>query len=190
MNKRKIIIVTDGDQIARQALEKAAEQLGVRCISLSVGNPSPFGGPELVDLVKQAAYDPVIVMFDDCGDEKEGIGEQSLKYVATRPDIDVIGAIAVAFNCKKSKGTPVHVAIDRNGQIISSSVDKSGQIVYDQPLRILGDTLEVLNELPIPFVVGIGDLGKMQHQDEVKIGAPVTTKALQLILCKFQHGCQ
>lgn len=188
MDKRKVIIVTDGDQIAKQALEKAAEQLGVRSISLSAGNPSPFGGPEVVDLVKQAAYDPVIVMFDDCGDEKEGIGEQSLKYVATHPEIDVIGAIAVASNCKRSKGTPVHVAVDRNGRIISSPVDKSGHILYDQPLRIFGDTLEVLNEVSVPFVVGIGDLGKMQQQDEVKIGAPVTTKALQLILSRFGGG--
>ncbi|MGA8941804.1 MAG: stage V sporulation protein AE [Thermoactinomyces sp.] len=188
MNKRKVIIVTDGDNIAKQALEKAAEQVGARCISLSAGNPSPLSGEELVDLVKQAAYDPVIVMFDDCGDEKKGIGEQSLKYVATHPEIEVIGAIAVASDSKQSRGTPVHVAIDRNGRIISSPVDKSGHAVYGQPLRIFGDTVEVLNELSVPFVVGLGDLGKMQHQDEVKIGAPITTKALQLILSQFQRS--
>ncbi len=190
MYKRKIMIVTDGDQIAKQALEKAAEQIGVHSISLSAGNPGTFGGPELVELVRKTTNNPVIVMFDDCGDEERGIGEQSLKYVATHPEIDVIGAIAVASNCKKCKGTPVHVAIDQNGQIISAPVDKSGHIIYGQPLRIFGDTLEVLNELSIPFVVGIGDLGKMQHRDEAKIGAPVTTKALQLILSRFQQSCQ
>jgi stage V sporulation protein AE len=121
-------------------------------------------------------------MFDDCGLGSEGVGEQALKYVATHPEIEVLGAIAVASNCKKSKGTPVHAALDRYGRLISNPVDKYGRPKADQPLRIFGDTVEVLNEVSIPFVVGIGDVGKMEHMDDVVIGAPVTTRAIRLIM--------
>ena len=32
MNKRKVILVTDGDTIAKEAVEKAAANIGGRCI--------------------------------------------------------------------------------------------------------------------------------------------------------------
>ena len=46
------------------------------------GNPSIHTGPELVKLIKKAANDPVLVMFDDSGFLGEGAGEIALKYVA------------------------------------------------------------------------------------------------------------
>jgi stage V sporulation protein AE len=187
MEKRQVILVTDGDNVAKASLEVAARRIGGRCISLSAGNPSHLSGPELVELIKQAANDPVLVMFDDCGLAKEGAGEQALKYVASHPDIEVLGAIAVASNCKKSKGTPVHVTINQFGQLASHGVDKFGRTKYHHPLRIFGDTVEVLNEVAIPFVVGIGDIGKMDRKDDVEIGAPVTTKAIQLILDHYDR---
>jgi len=83
MKKRKVILVTDGDQHVQRALEWLAKQLGGRCISQSKGNPSRLTGKQLVDLILQTPYDPVFVMFDDSGIIGEGAGEQALRYVAT-----------------------------------------------------------------------------------------------------------
>jgi stage V sporulation protein AE len=185
MGRRKVILVTDGDQVAKVALENVAHQIGGRCISLSAGNPSHFSGLELVQWIKQAAYDPVLVMFDDCGSDHEGTGEKALKYVATHPEIEVLGAIAVASNCLNSKGTPVHLAIDCHGNLVGRGVDKFGQIEYPGLLRIYGDTVEVLNQIQVPIVIGIGDIGKMGKHDDVSLGVPVTTKAVQLILDQY-----
>jgi stage V sporulation protein AE len=188
MAKRKVILVTDGDQVAKVALEKVACQIGGRCISLSAGNPSLFSGPELVKLIQQAAYDPVLVMFDDCGSQGEGDGEKALKYVATHPEIEVLGAIAVASNCLGSKGTPIHMAIDCYGNLVGHGVDKLGQRQAQALLRIYGDTVEVLNQIPIPIIIGIGDVGKMEKYDDVSLGVPVTTKAVQIILEQYQKN--
>jgi stage V sporulation protein AE len=188
MAKRKVILVTDGDQVAKVALEKVAYQIGGRCISSSAGNPSLFSGPELVKLIQQAAYDPVLVMFDDCGSQREGDGEKALKYVATHPEIEVLGAIAVASNCFGREGTPVHMAIDRYGNLLGHGVDKWGQIQSEASLRIYGDTVEVLNQVAIPIIIGIGDVGKMGKYDDVSVGVPITTKAVQIILEQYQKN--
>jgi stage V sporulation protein AE len=34
----------------------------------------------------------------------------------------------------------------------------------------------------VPVVIGIGDIGKMDGADDVKKGAPLTTKALRTIM--------
>lgn len=180
--KRKIIVVTDGDHVAREALEVVAKKIHGRVISLSAGNPTHLSGPQLVRLIHRAKYDPVIVMFDDCGNAKEGYGERALRYVANHHSIEVIGAIAVASNCLNSRGTPVHMALDFHGNVISHSVDKYGRPQYQEELRIYGDTVEVLNAIQIPIIIGIGDVGKMRRYDYYKVGAPVTTKAIQLLL--------
>ncbi|MBS7530982.1 stage V sporulation protein AE [Hazenella sp. IB182353] len=182
MKKRRVILVTDGDQAAKEALEIVAKQVDARCISLSAGNPSPLSGPELVELIKSAVHDPVLVMFDDCGYSRQGIGEQVLKDVATHAEIDVLGAIAVASNCMRSKGTPIQMAINNQGHIVSHAVDKNGYIMSDVPLRIFGDTVEVLNEIQIPIVIGMGDIGKMREHDDASLGCPITRKAIDLIL--------
>jgi stage V sporulation protein AE len=185
MSKRQVILVTDGDHVARRALEVAAQRLGGRCISRSAGNPTPLTGSELVSLIKQAPYDPVLVMFDDCGNGSEGQGEQALRDVATHPDIEVLGAIAVASNCHHSKGTPVHFALDRYGNLVGHGVDKYGKAKRDQPLRIFGDTVEILNKIPVPIIIGMGDVGKMKEFDDVERGAPITCKAIRLILEQY-----
>ncbi|MBA4495688.1 stage V sporulation protein AE [Paenactinomyces guangxiensis] len=188
MSKRQVILVTDGDMVAQDTLEEVAQKVGGRCISLSAGNPSPLSGPELVGLIKQAAYDPVLVMFDDCGSNREGVGEQALKYVATHPDLEVLGAIAVASNSTKSQGTPVHMALDCDGNVVGNGVDKYGQVKESQHLRIFGDTVGVLNQIQIPLIVGIGDVGKMKRKDHIRLGAPVTTKAVKLILDQYNRN--
>jgi len=44
MNKRKVIIVTDGDIAAKAAVEIAALNIGGECISYSAGNPTVLTG--------------------------------------------------------------------------------------------------------------------------------------------------
>ncbi|MXQ52190.1 stage V sporulation protein AE [Shimazuella alba] len=182
MPRRKVILVTDGDQIAKDSLEKAAKNIGGRCISLSAGNPSPLTADSLVSFITQAAYDPILVMFDDCGSSKTGSGESNLYEVATHPDIEVLGALVVASNCMRSRGTPVHMSLDSYGNIVSTGVNKFGYHQRQRTARIYGDTVEILNKLSIPVIIGIGDIGKMRHRDTILIGSPVTTKAIQLIL--------
>ncbi|MCT8138806.1 stage V sporulation protein AE [Anaerobacillus sp. CMMVII] len=179
--KKRVILITDGDESARKAVELVAKEIGGRCISSSGGNPSRLTGNELVKLIKKAPCDPVLVMFDDCGYTEEGPGEEAMRVVATDPDLEVIGAIAVASKTHDSEWTKVNVSIDRNGNLTEYGVDKYG--LPDIELgRINGDTVYNLDELDIPFIVGIGDIGKMAGKDEVEKGAPVTRKAVELIL--------
>jgi stage V sporulation protein AE len=67
MDKRKVILVTDGDRIAKGAVEVAAANIGGRCISASAGNPTELEGREIIELIKSAHHDPVVVMVDDMG---------------------------------------------------------------------------------------------------------------------------
>lgn len=182
MKRRDVILITDGDQMAQHAVEVVAKNVGGRCISMSGGNPTLISGEQLVELIKGAVCDPVLVMFDDCGKGGEGKGEKVLKYVVSHSSINVLGAIAVASDCSAGEVTMVDVAIDLHGKVVWHSVDKLGNEQSSQPLRIKGDTVGVLNELNIPIIVGLGDIGKMKQNDSWKIGAPVTTKAVKLIL--------
>lgn len=179
--KRKVIVITDGDESARKAIEVAAKEVGGRCITNSWGNPTRLTGMEIVNLIKKAYCDPVLVMFDDCGFPEEGPGEQALRYVATHEDIQVIGAIAVASKTHASEWTRVDVSIDKNGYLTEYGVDKYG-LADIEIGRINGDTVYNLNQLGIPFIVGVGDIGKMSGKDDVDKGAPITIKAVQLIL--------
>ncbi|MFC4078153.1 stage V sporulation protein AE [Salinithrix halophila] len=184
MTKRQVILITDGDRVAQETVEAVARRIGGRCISASAGNPTPLTGPELVELIRSAAYDPVLIMFDDCGSRWKGKGEKALEYVVSHPEVDVLGVVAVASNCPEVAGVSVHVALDREGRIVQHGVDKEGVELPEGPLRIYGDTVDVLNRFRFPLVVGIGDVGKMAHHDDRLWGAPVTTKAVHLIMEK------
>lgn len=179
--KRRVIVVTDGDEFAWRTIQLIAKEMGGRCISRSRGNPSVLTGEQLVSLILQTPYDPVFVMFDDCGAIGEGAGEQALKYVATHEQIDVIGAIAVASNTHQHEWTKVDVSIDRDGHLTEYGVDKEG-IRELEVGRINGDTVYCLEQLNIPVIVGIGDIGKMGYRDHIKYGSPITKKAVELIL--------
>ncbi|MDT8859805.1 stage V sporulation protein AE [Alkalihalobacillus sp. MEB130] len=181
MERRKVILITDGDEHAKKVVEFVAEEIGGRCISYSYGNPTPISGEEIVSLVLQTPYDPVLVMFDDCGQREEGIGERAMHYVATHPQIEVLGAIAVASSTHSSEWTHVDVSVDRYGHLTEYGVDKEG--IPDLEIgRINGDTVYILDELDIPIVVGVGDIGKMAGFDTVKKGAPITKQAVEIIL--------
>lgn len=179
MNKR-VILVTDGDFCAQKAVEMATRNIGGRCISRSAGNPTELTGKEIVELIKEAKYDPVVVMVDDRGNTHMGSGERAMDYIINSPEIDILGVIAVASNTHQVKGVKVDFSIDRDGNIIRSAVDKLGIQKKDKIVK--GDTVDVLNKLNSPLVVGIGDPGKMDGFDNVEIGAPIVTKAMEEIL--------
>lgn len=179
MDKRKVILITDGDDVARDSVETVARKVGGRCISLSAGNPTPLTGPQMVDLIKQAAFDPVLVMVDDRGKSSEGQGEEVLKYVAQHPDIEVLGVVAVASNTSNARGAQVDFSVTKEGKIVDTPVDKYGnQEKHEQLLK--GDTVDVLRKLNIPVIVGVGDIGKQDGADGWQ--APITTAAVEEIL--------
>ncbi len=185
--KHKVIFITDGDDIARKAVEKAASNVGGRCISASAGNPTPLNGQKLVELIKKAKHDPVVVMVDDRGSCRKGKGEEVLEYVAQHPDIEVIGVLAVASNTESIEGIPVDYAVTKNKEVVNVPVDKCGNPAYSNKV-LMGDTVDVLNELKdiVPVVVGIGDIGKMEGKDSPLKGAEITTKALELIIKNWE----
>ncbi|MDQ0213750.1 stage V sporulation protein AE [Oikeobacillus pervagus] len=179
--KRKVIIVTDGDEYARRAIETVARQMGARCISRSAGNPTLLTGAEIVHFIKKAACDPVFVMFDDSGWIGEGPGEEALKYVVNHGDIEVLGALAVASNTHQAEWTKVDISMDRTGELTHFGVDKFGVPEMDIG-RINGDTVYCLDRLPIPIIVGIGDIGKMTKKDHYLNGSQITKKAVDILL--------
>lgn len=181
MEKKNVIFVTDGDHYAQKAIEHVARDIGARCISQSSGNPTALTGEEIVQLIKDTPHDPVFVMADDCGYRGEGPGEKAMRTIANDPDIDVLGAIAVASNTDFTEWTKVDVSIDRSGELTEHGVDKHG--VRDIEIgRIDGDTVYVLDELDLPVIVGVGDIGKMDGQDTVEKGCPITRQAVDILL--------
>lgn len=183
--KRNVIIVTDGDKSAKEAIEIAAKNIGGRCISSSAGNPTLIKGTELIDLIKSAAYDPVVVMVDDKGKPGYGKGEKLIRALSEESDVDIIGAIAVASNTYGDNGIKVDCSVMSNGEIVNHPVDKYGARVFTD--KIYGDTIGIIKKLNIPVVVGLGDPGKMQFHDDIKNGAPVTTKALNEIMKRSKN---
>lgn len=182
MSRRNVIIVTDGDLAANRAVEIAAANIGGRCISLSAGNPTWLSGPSLVELIKSTPHDPVVVMVDDRGDSGVGNGENALAYIAGHPDINVLGVLAVASNTTEVHGVPVDCSVNRTGEIIFVPVDKSGFEKIEPQSKLVGDTVDILNRLSLPVIVGIGDIGKMDGIDDYRNGATLTTRALREIM--------
>jgi stage V sporulation protein AE len=68
--------------------------------------------------------------------------------------------------------------------MVNQSVDKSGSIKKRgrQKSIITGDTVDVLNDVEIPVIIGVGDIGKMDKADHINKGAPITRKAIEEIL--------
>lgn len=192
LSKVRVILVTDGDRCAQHVVENIGHELGLRCISASGGNPTPITGEEIVRLIKTVPYDPVLVMFDDRGRRDKGQGEEAMEFVASHPDIDVLGAVAVASNTTGIQGVPADVCISGNGDVVHASVNKYGQVAGHDKERpvVSGDTVDVLNDVEIPVIVGIGDIGKMDKADSISKGAPITRKAIEEILKRsgIQYG--
>lgn len=180
-DKRKVILITDGDEYAKRTVELIAREIGGRCISLSQGNPTTLKGKELVELIKKAACDPVLVMVDDSGFLGEGDGEKAMRYISSHPDIEILGVVAVASKTKQREWTKVDVCIDRDGNLTPHGVDKYG--VPEMEIgKLNGDTVYSIDSIKAPIVVGIGDIGKMALHDHYKRGSPITKMAVEVIL--------
>ncbi len=165
---------------AKAAVEVAASNIGARCISSSAGNPTVLSGEEMITRIKEAPYDPVVVMVDDKGAIGKGRGEAAMEVLLECSELEVLGVIAVSSNGKDCYGLEVDCSVTREGQIIESAVDKNGLSRHND--RLCGDTLSILRSRRDIFVIGIGDPGKMYYSDDILKGAPVTTKAMETIL--------
>lgn len=177
---RKIVVITDGDKVATRVVEQVARNVGGRAISLSGGNPTEVSGEAIVEAIKETPYDPVLVMVDDCGAKGTGRGERVLKELSQNPDVEILGVVAVASNTAGVAGVSPDVSVTRDGKVIDQAVDKDGHVQSGH--RIHGDTVDVLNQIEVPVVVGIGDLGKMEDADLVEDGARITTMAVEEVL--------
>lgn len=180
MERRKVILVTDGDDVARNAVEVATHNIGGRCISASAGNPTPLTGPEIIKLIKSAPFDPVVVMVDDKGSKGKGRGERAMEAIMKDEGIDVLGVVAVSSNGRDCKSIPLSCSITKDGRVIDNGVDKYGNDIRSK--RMCGDTLSILRNVQNMVIVGIGDPGKMDFNDDIAKGSPITTMALKEIL--------
>ncbi len=189
LKKRQVILITDGDTVAAKAVAVAARRVHGCCISVSQGNPTVLSGEQIVELIKSARRDPVLVMVDDRGQPGKGKGESVIEQIAADPAIEILGTVAVAANSYTYKGIKVDFSIDKDGSWVEGPVDKYG-IPEPRGHRFLeGDTVEVLNTLDIPLIVGTGDTGKMQGKDDYRLGAEITTRAVKEILLRSEkHG--
>lgn len=176
MNKRKVILVTDGDRVAKKAIEIATSNIGGSYIEDSAGNPTKLTGQEIVKLVIEAPKDPVVVMVDDKGRRGIGKGEIAMLSILNDKNIDVLGVVAVSSHGKDCGYLNLSCSVTKTGEVVENAVDKYGNQKGDK--RICGDTLSVLKEFKNLVIVGMGDPGKMDLEDNRDNGAPVTTKAL------------
>lgn len=178
---KRVIIVTDGDSVARRAIELAAGNVGGRTISATAGNPTPLTGDEVCALIKSSDGDPIVVMVDDRGHSRKGKGEAVIQSIAADNEIEILGVIAVASNTQVSEGTEVDCSIDYRGCMIPYPVNKHGMPMKKRG-ELRGDTVSVLNEIEVPTVIGVGDPGKMGEADSLANGAPVLTQAMRQIM--------
>lgn len=186
MGKKRVILITDGDDIAAKAVEEAAMNIGGRCISKTAGNPTEISGEKIIELINESNGDPILVMVDDRGHSGFGQGEMAMKYIIESPEIEVLGVVAVASNTKNVLGIKVNYSIDKNGRLINKAVDKCGNQKKDKIVK--GDTVDILNYDKVPIVIGIGDPGKMDGFDSTRIGAPIVTSAIEEIIKKNEEN--
>ncbi|WP_138416856.1 stage V sporulation protein AE [Aquibacillus sediminis] len=181
MDRKKVIVITDGDEYARRTLDFLAKKLGGTCLSYLSDNPTTASPDEVKQAVYRAKQEPVYVLIDDAGIQGAGAGERILVSLDKDPSIEIIGAIAVAAHTKNMEWSRFTFAIDQNGELIPNGVDKQG-IPLPEIGRINGDTVYSLDQLDLPIVIAIGDIGKMRGKDDIKKGAPITRKALEIIM--------
>jgi stage V sporulation protein AE len=179
--QKNIIVITDGDEYARKTLDYLANEIGGTCLSYLSDNPTIASPDEVIQAVLKAREEPVYVLIDDAGIPGVGAGEKILIALEDHPSIHILGAIAVAAHTKNMEWSRFTFAIDRNGELTSNGVDKEG-VPIPEIGRINGDTVYSLDQLDLPIVIAIGDIGKMQGKDDLKKGSPITRKAIEMIL--------
>ncbi|MHB9146092.1 MAG: stage V sporulation protein AE [Symbiobacteriia bacterium] len=181
----RVIVVTDGDGVALDAVQTAAAELGLRTISRSAGHPTRMTGFEMASLSQYAPYDPVVVMVDDRGHPGEGPGERALVELSADPRVEILGVVAVAARTDGAQAVRVNRSVSARGEVVPSAVNKEGQPLPSQK-HLAGDTVSVLDRLRVPVVIGTGDSGK--GQDAISRGAPLTRRALEEVL--RHHGIE
>ncbi|MDD2585400.1 MAG: stage V sporulation protein AE [Syntrophomonadaceae bacterium] len=178
----RVIIVTDGDLTAQEAVETAANDLNLFVLKATGGNPTRLTGSQVLNQILQAPYDPVIVMVDDKGQQGTGPGEKVIEYLLNYPyQVKILGIVAVASD-SRVRGVEVDFSIDAEGKVVKGPVKKDGTREKPKNRRLEGDTVEILKKYPELLVVGCGDLGKMQASDIAAYGAFVTSRCFQEIL--------
>ncbi len=180
--KKRVILVTDGDENAQEAIIQACKTLGLYPLLSSGGNPTPLTGERLIWEIKQAPYDPVVVLLDDRGEAGEGKGERALEKLLQAKSLDILGVIAVASNTEHARGIEVNESVDRHGRVTRRPVDKYGEPEPPGHRFLEGDTAEILARFPEVRVIGVGDLGKMKGGDDPAHGAMITTRCLKELL--------
>lgn len=180
--KKQVIVVTDGDRKASEAVRVASDNVGGYCViaSQKPNEPKPTSD-EVKQRIREAPCSLVIVLVDDQGKQGEGRGESILRDIASDDQFDLLGVVAVASDMHHGNGAVVNVSVNREGELVQTPVGKDGREQFAS-VEIHGDTVENLDELDIPIVVGLGDPGKMDFADDAKKGAPVTTKALEVVI--------
>jgi len=108
--------------------------------------------------------------------------------VVKHPDVNVIGAVAVASNTSGTEGIKVDESVTKDSAIVQGPVDKQGHPEKEGNRFLEGDTVDVLSQLDIPVVIGTGDTGKMEFADDWARGAPITTKALLEIINRSEYN--
>ncbi|MDD4601714.1 MAG: stage V sporulation protein AE, partial [Negativicutes bacterium] len=104
---------------------------------------------------------------------------------------EVLGAIAVASNTTGIDGVVADACITGEGELVNAPVDKCGEIKHgSKGAKITGDTVDVLNDVEVPIIIGVGDIGKMDKADDIRRGSPITKKAIEEVLKRsgVQYG--
>lgn len=179
---KKVILVTDGDELAQKAVLQACLNTGLYPIMKSGGNPTPISGSEISQAIRRAPANRVVVMLDDRGKAGNGRGEKALEHLLNDRGIEILGVVAVASDTKAAAGVEVDESVDKNGRIFHRPVDKDGEPEPAGHHYLEGDTAEILARYPHVRVVGCGDLGKMKGRDDPREGAVITTRCLQELL--------
>jgi stage V sporulation protein AE len=182
MNKMKrVILITDGDAYAKRTIDYLAHKIGGTSLSYLADNPMTADESAIKAAIQAAPQEPVYVLLDDGGVPGVGSGEKILQSIAADPEINIIGALAVAAHTQNREWSRVSFSIDQDGELQPFGVDKEG-VITDELGRINGDTIYLLDQLDLPIVVAIGDIGKMRGKDRIEIGSPITAQALRIIL--------
>lgn len=93
--------------------------------------------------------------------------------------------VAVSSNGKDCSKLRVSCSITKEGKIIEGTVDKYGNNMRSG--NVCGDTLSILRDRSEITIIGIGDPGKMDYNDEICKGAPITTMALKEVVKRSGH---
>lgn len=182
LSRVRVIIVTDGDETAKKAIEVAAQALSLFPLKITAGNPTRLTGKEVLNYILQSPYEPVVVMVDDNGEKGMGPGERVIEYLLSCPEqVKILGLVAVASDARV-EGVVVDRSVTYDGRVTIKPVDKYGREEKIGHYRLEGDTVEVLRKHSRSLIIGCGDPGKMNGYDAIKHGAAITRKCFQEIL--------